>query len=275
MAARRHNRVAPYEVMGLGGGTGKQAGEREPAAETAEPEPQQGFSGAEGGPSARLGDAGQRLWDWARTGAAPIVLRVPRGLAVVALVGAILLLVLAYWVGYVQGRDAGEATAREQVARQEQALRQPPAEAEAYEGMAPGQGRSAFGEGNGGDGAGAGGGDASGGGEGDPREPGLNYLQLAIYPVEAAERLQAFLAERAGVETVLEPVHNRRGEFRRVIAVDQGFGAEAFNKQANPEQFRARQRYLEQLRQLGQQWQEHTGGHDALESMNFRKYRGE
>jgi hypothetical protein len=213
MPPRRQNRVAPFEVMRRAAPGAESYRSEDKARESA---------GDDLAPSAGNG-MGLRLWQWLRGSAAPLMLRVPRGLAAVAISGMLGLLVLAYWVGYAQGVDAGKTSVREQLDQQQQAMtRTPPS---AYQGMAPGQAsdrqqgmlgsdKDATDQANAGqDRAG------SAGQSSTARQPGLNYFVLATWPETPARQLAGFFEDR-GVAITLEKTDD--GRFR-VWVVGQGF----------------------------------------------------
>lgn len=166
-------------------------------------------------------------------GGAPIVLRLPRGMALVLIVAAVGLLVLAYLTGHSRGVSAGETDAQSRY----KALMRGSMRGGAMVGghgailtpdgdpMMPGRGRVFL------------------PGDADPRQADLNYPIVARYHLEEAKRLAEFFAER-GVDTLVVSAHNT-GLFH-VIPV-MGFTGEDFrNKQHHP---------LErQLRDLGREW---------------------
>ena len=153
----------------------------------------------------------------------PIMLRVPRGLAVLAIVGLIGLMVLAYFVGYQRG-GGGDQVAKHMGASELQGagtLSQPPA------GLTIGDENGTT---NGGSGLAANSSTGTGGGQltptvdpdkwpsGTKRKPGLNYLRLALYPLDSAKQLQTFMSKR-GLNTVLD---KKGKDAYAVIAVNLG-----------------------------------------------------
>ncbi|MEX2544002.1 MAG: hypothetical protein WD316_02625 [Phycisphaeraceae bacterium] len=307
MAARR-NRATPFEVMGRGGV--ERGGEEPPAgglAHAPAPPNQAGPEGAdwpereataaraaiEGGEEAgsptplRGRGSTAAWWNWAGVGE-PVVLRVPRGVAVAALVAVIGVAGLGYWVGHTRGYGAAEAA---MVAEQGHVPREAPAEVGSASaglrpaGGGPGQpvarpenaGQSA---GAGASGAGAeasgggGGGGASGGGgggrvwlahrDGDPRQAGLNYMVLAYREPEQGERLATFLAGH-GLDVLLELRDNQR--FVDVVAVGRGYA----RGQRTSDEW---QDYEQHLRTLGRAWRQHNDGRgEALEDMYPRLHQ--
>ncbi|HEX7010776.1 MAG TPA: hypothetical protein VF184_12405, partial [Phycisphaeraceae bacterium] len=219
---RRRYKVAPYELMGPRSAGGKLGG--------ALPTPSRSSGPAEPGDG--------RWWSWSGAGT-PLVLRVPRGLAVVVLAAVVGLIVLGYWVGYARGRAAAEtalAPADPDAQRYPAPTLTPaglesPSEASAQQnptrpGPLPSARSDAARQAQAGP---------------DPRQPGLNYLILARYPPEAAQRLAEFL-EANGIATVQVPVDN--GRFVHVVAVDRGFSGDQLGGEAY-------RQYVGRLRDLG------------------------
>ncbi len=233
MSARHRDNKPPYEIMGQRPVT--------PQAPGRGPRP-----GA--GPGAGLGGVGRSLIEAWRTGASePMVLRVPRGVAVGLLAGLVGLLVLSYWVGYSRGDSSAQRRVR---AEYEPALTDSGR-------VPPPRYRS--------DGAGTGvqGGAISPQGYDDPRVPGRNYLVLALYPPDEARRLQAFLAGRQ-VDVMVGLRNNK--ELSQVIALN-GFTREQMRDSDAEETFKAK------LRGLGREWKAANGGKgDDLSSMYFDRY---
>ena len=218
-------------------------------------------------------------WSWSGVGV-PIILRVPRGVAVAIAGGLLALLVLSYWVGYSRGWSAAEVQAQQQQAGNPDALRGRQAPTPRTGGSSDAGNRGAASNGAG-RGSQAGGTSASAGrieldgpapgphragSTGDPREAGFNYFVLATYTPEAARRLAEFITRR-GVETVLEPVHNRG--LVRVWAVNRGFPPDELGSAAY-------QAFEDRLQKIGRAWKDHNDDFgDALESMHPDKYEGE
>lgn len=227
MARRRGNR-APYEIMGTVTRGAASAPVDEPEVSYEREYPSERRSG---------------IWWGAWQGASvPVILRVPRGFAVLGAFGVLGLIVLAYWVGYSRGSNAA-------------AIGPDGSQVVLRDDRVPRVGRviemrsSA---------AGAGTHDASdvaGGGavtDGDPRRIGLNYLILARFPRilhDEAVRLSRFL-EEAGVETAV--VSSDTGELFHVVGL-RGF---------TTEEYRAGRHhgYMDQMRRLGRQWKSHNNG---------------
>lgn len=206
---------------------------------------------------------------WWVSATAPLVIRLPKGIALLVVAGLILLLIAAYGIGYTQGKSAG-AVGQPDGDRQienlnmfsrgvpsplvpdqsgdgrpdqiDQQRAQDTAEA-MLAGRLTSHGRS------------------------DPRKVGLNYMRLALYPDDEALRLAKFLAEH-GVETVFDKVDN--GRFV-VTAVNQGFvGGDGGNLSSED-----RNAYESQLRSLGRAWKRHNNNRgDDLHTMLFVKHKG-
>lgn len=237
--ARRKDQLPPFEIMGS-------APPRKPWHERArqggdEPEAD---AGEPAGPVRSEGVPPGQWWQWLSHAGPPLVLRVPRGLAISVVLGVLGLLVVAYWVGV----ERGEAKARHALtAPQEPAPsrfdRVPAVTDDAPGGEAQ---RPPL------DAAAA----------GDPREPGLNYLVLATWNRRDARRLASFLAAQ-GVATVLEPWNNDRF---RVVAVNRGFPPDAIDE---------RRAYRNRMLEIGKAWKRHNNGRGtALEDMHFDKFEG-
>lgn len=245
--ARRREGMAPYEIMGS-----TTQGGSAPAAEPAEPAVAR----------RTLGESVRELWD----AGVPVVVRVPRGFAVLICVGVLGLIVLSYWVGYSRGRSAAEAELAEEVAELERAVGRAPRLAGGRLDLAVpdlatrGAGDEAFSGRSGGIGRA---GDAGGSGASVLR-PGLNYLVLARYPRKEAERLSAFLSSR-GVETAVVPTDN--GEFFHVVGL-RGFTTEEYRSGEQAA-------YERMMKQLGRDWKAFNAGRGHnLSDMYWKLYTG-
>lgn len=238
--ARKKDQTPPFEIMG-------KAPPRAPWHERAEPSDH-----AHAGPTPGSTEGmSPRQWkQWLTQTGPPLVLRVPRGVALAVVLGVLGLIVLAYWVG----SERGQATAVERLAAdasgpQGRMMRIPgrtPGGQEHANGPGGGAAAPVFVE------------DAPD----DPRRPGLNYLVLATWNDADAQRLAGFLAEQ-GVATVLEPWNNTR---LRVIAVDRGF---------EPGEVDERRAYRQRLLEIGRAWKRHNDGRGtALEDMHYDRYEG-
>ena len=227
--ARRSGSRAPYEIMGA---VTRGSGSSAPADDLPEPEPEYISS-----------DSGDNLWTQAVRGASvPVILRLPRGFAVLAAAGVLSLIVLSYWVGYTRGVSATEGEFEQQtinlrddrVPRRGQVIEM----------------RSAASNGGFLDAS-----DVAGGGataDGDPRREGLNYLIVARFPrglETEAERLASFLRE-GGVEAAA--ISSDNGELFHVVGL-QGYTTEEYRAGRH-------HAYMDQVRRLGRQWKTHNNG---------------
>ncbi len=202
-----------------------------------------------------LGTAGGTPW-WVGS-SAPIVLRVPRGLAVVICLALVGLIVLAYFVGVVRGSSGLEARVNTAV---EVELLQA-----SQHGMAPPDVRGSKQIIGRKEDTGVSGAKPGTESPRDPRKPGLNYMVLATLPGPDAIPLVDFLRDN-GVETILVSVTVRGSEQVKVVAVNKGFEGAELNSQARGE-------YQSMLRTLGRAWKRHNGNRgDALGTMYFDKY---
>ena len=256
MAARR-DKIPPYEIMGPRGrlaGRGARH-DSEAGGEGADgPEPSgwriswvtdrsESGEGAASGPAA--------WWAWSGAGV-PIILRVPRGVAIAAAVGLLGLLVLAYWVGYERGDAAAAQRVRAEYTGSGPAPDAPPA-----------PNRGAAGGPTGAPEPNPAGGTTAAPDTADPRQAGLNYFVVASYPRDHAERCARFLASR-GVETVIGSANN--DGLHAVWVVERGFTADQYGGAAYTE-------FKRRLRELGRAWRRFNDGQgDAFETMTTYKY---
>lgn len=187
------------------------------------------------------------LETWHAGASEPMILRVPRGLAVCLLLGLLGLLVLSYWVGHSRGGTAAQARVR---AEYEPALTE--------SGRVSPTGTGLITDRSGGATA-----DSGVSGYDDPRVLGRNYLVLALYPLDEAQRLRAFLAGRQ--VDVMIGLRNNKG-LRQVIALN-GFTREQMRTSD------AEDRFMTKLRGLGRQWKSFNHGKgDDLSSMYYEKF---
>lgn len=240
MNARRRDNTPPYEIMG----------NRPSAPQASGRGPRPG-----GRPGLGAGISGfiESIKDAWRDGAnEPMTLRVPRGVAVAMLVGLLGLLILAYWVGHSRGWSAADQSVRAEYAP---ALvdegRLPPERPGSGPGglvNRPGTGSAAV---------------SAPVQRADPRVPGSNYLILALYPEEEAQRLKAFLAQKQ-VDVLVGPRNNKG--LCQVIALN-GFTREQMRDTD------AAERFLTKMRALGREWKAANDGRgDDLSSMYYGKY---
>lgn len=239
MSARRRDNTPPYEIMGHHPVQPQASGRR--------PRPGGGFrSGFRG-----VGGFGRSLLDAWQAGAnEPLLLRVPRGMAVSLLAGLLGLLILAYWVGYSRGGSSAE---KRVTAMYEPALsgtgRVPPSRPGAPEGT---ESRVPLAE-------------PVASGRVDRRTPGLNYLVLASCPPKEAQRLQVFLAARPRQVDVLVGPRNNKG-LCQVIAL-RGFTRQQYRDTDE------KTRFMTRMRALGRDWKSaNKGKGDDLSSMYYDKY---
>jgi hypothetical protein len=177
------------------------------------------------------------------------VLRVPRGLAAVIVLGLFLLIVLAYWVGSARGSAAtrAELTERGAVAGAPGPREAPPISVSQES-------------------------PPSAAGTGEPvqrveqerRRPGLNYLQLQTGGRDEGQRLAEFMADK-GVQIQL--VETAGGEWV-VFAVDRGYRADELNSESCVA-------YKRKLMDLGRAWKRHNGNRGSdLNTMLFTRFDG-
>lgn len=264
--------MAPFEVM-RGGDARKAIGES--------PSPTRSVSGGAG--RGEAGERGSMLDRWR----SPVVLRLPRGTIVALLVLAVGLIGLAYWVGQSMGYSSAVARLRQSAGDRPWSY---PAGATTPGGAATGGAASA----PGGEASQTPGSDAptaaratgglsavaaqTTGGVNQPdgpvdasatalssdtRQSGLNYLVLATYPPEEAQRLRRFLAAH-GVAAAAVSVNN--GRFFLVVDLV-GFTAEDLRTPAYEQR-----RML--IRRLGELWRKQERGPSDLSDMWPQKYRG-
>lgn len=226
----RRDQTPPYEIMrGRSAGVGTEA---PPAADTqAEPARR---------PVSKV--------PWWVGSSAPLVLRIPRGLAVAAVAGLLLLIVVAYWVGSVRGAAAGD---RVQEIAQGIGERSGPAgwfesdEEEAYKGpeVEPPE-KTVFDE---------------------RRESGRWYLRLMTSTPEDCRRLADFMHSRG---VAIQLVMRDNGRSCVAYAIDRGYRTD--EKDQSPAQH-----YLGWMKQRGREWKLHNGGRgDDLSTMYYAQHRG-
>ncbi len=215
--------------------------------------------GPGGGARSGIGGFGRSMMDAWRDGASePLLLRVPRGMALCILAGLLGLLILAYWVGHSRGDSAA---VKRMTAIYEPNLngadRAPPTRPGATRGPAATD-----------SGASGASGPISpqrpGAPNSDPRVAGLNYLVLATSPLEEAQRLQQFMAESK--VDVMIGLGNNKGLHRVIVLkgiTPQQYGDKDF-----------RERILAPMRALGRDWKTFNKGKgDDLSSMFYAKYQ--
>lgn len=191
---------------------------------------------------------GPRMGQWWVQANRPVMIRMPRGYLVLTAAAVLLLIGIAYWVGSVRGhlraiREMESGSVPPGMIRlpeEDQAAPTAPAGSVLRDRSAPSQPAS----------------------RDDPRTPGLNYLILARYPLDEAQRLIAFLKEQ-GVDAVGIPAHTRG--LYLVVAL-KGFDRTQYNAEPGI-------RFKEQMRRIGRAWKAHNNNRgDDLASMYFERY---
>lgn len=215
----RRDQTPPYEIMRSRGASGGAVG-------AGEAEPQ--------GPGLLDGEVGSSMPSrapWWVGSSSPLVLRLPRGLAVLAVVGVLGVIVVAYWVGTIRGsavatpnpQDPGmgersspgwyEADSEEPGGQQAVAVPDKPTQA-------------------------------------DKREPGMCYIRLMTSSREDCQALAKFMGGR-GVAIQLVPRDNSKSWY--VYAVDRAYRPDEI--EGEPAQF-----YLNQVKNYVREWKNVTGG---------------
>jgi hypothetical protein len=230
----KRDQTPPYEIMRSRGGASNAAapgdgGSVEPLVSEEESIPR---------------PPGRAPW-WVGS-ASPLVLRLPRGVAVLSVAGLLLLIVLAYWVGAMRGAAGAEPQQVDLGLGQ----RTGPdgffvTPDDGYEGPVVEVPEDAL--------------------TVERREPGLNYMQLMTSSREDCEKLARFFGSR-GVAIQLVPVNNK--ELWVAFAVKRGYRSDEMGSES-------RQRYEQMLRSLGRQWKQHNSGRGTdLSTMIFNRYDG-
>ncbi len=196
--SRRKDPIAPFEIMrraeqrdsALDGGHEGDAVKQADPVSVAESVPAASSIGVRGAGTGRA----RKAW-WA-TFDEPLVLRVPRGMAILICLGVFVLIVVAYWVGSSRGAAQKERTlelAKQQRQAQYTRLHGPPTMLrgeDAADVAADGKKVSLL------ERVYEATGDIVVPMEMDPREAGKNYLVLTLYDRETAVALIEFMAER-------------------------------------------------------------------------------
>ncbi|MCC5829312.1 MAG: hypothetical protein JJU36_07675 [Phycisphaeraceae bacterium] len=177
-----------------------------------------------------------RTWG---AGSAPVLLRLPRGYAILMGIGILLLLILGYFAGYARGDRTGYSRAEAAMSQRERVERPIEERAGIWGPMLV----------------------EHPGGEDDPRLPGLSYFHLANYPKTDAFRLVEFLRGH-GVAAFA----TRRNDDIFSVWAGQGFSMDDEARQA-------RQSYLRHLGELGRDWGRRPYGVDTLPGINLQEYR--
>lgn len=228
----RRDQTPPYEIM--------RSSARPPSA------PEAGTHPTEPDPPAASPATPTNKAPWWVGSSAPLVLRVPRGLAVLIVAGVLVLIILAYGVGSIRGA----AGARPQALESGIGERPGPSgwfesDSAGYDGPVVEVPEVAF--------------------DAERREPGLNYIRLIQSTPEDCQALAAFFGAR-GVAIQLVNVNNGRSSI--AYAVKRGYRADELGSESCD-------LYEKQLRTLGRQWKAHNGGRGTdLATMYFERYDG-
>ena len=229
----RRDHTPPYEIMRSRPGAPVGRADDPPS-----PEPTPG--------EYEPGQSLPRRAPWWVGSSAPLVLRLPRGLAVLSLAGVLLVIVLAYFVGTIRGAAAARPEPDEQTLGQ----RSGPqgyfiAGQDDYQGtevQVPEQALTA-----------------------ERREPGKNYMRLIQSTEQDCRELAEFFGAR-GVAIQLAMVNNGRSCV--AYAVKRGYRGDELSSESC-------KRYKQQLLSLGRQWKAHNQGRGTdLATMYFERYDG-
>lgn len=240
----RRNQIPPYEIMRHGSGAKGIGVSSSGVADDAEQDESQ--SSLEG-----VGDARRGKAPWWVGSASPLVLRLPRGVAVAVVAGIFLVVVMAYWVGKSRGQSI-EKDAQKQAQTIGTRVGSP-RPGGIYISQA---------------------GETDGGGGSQPstvqtyreekRENGLNYFRLATTDVEEGTLLAEFMAA-AGIDIQLV-IDENKGRCV-VYVVERGFRPNELSSDAR--------RDLEsRLLSLGRLWKQQRSGNNDFTSMQPEKYTG-
>lgn len=239
---------------------------------------------------------------WIARAQHPVLLRVPPGWLVAIGVAVVGLLVISYLVGFSRGQTNKTTSESDEVFNSQAQQRgvggtrsgtgtpggtqagtgsmgtKPPGSAPGS-GNTPGSVKPDGGKPNAGTAAGTTGGATAGGANGGNqgagqqpgggtisplRKPGLNYMVLAQYPRDEAEKLAAFM-QRSQVATIIVPSNNAR--LFHVIAL-RGFTRDEITSQAKKD-------FERELLRLGRKWQQEEKGAGNLSDMYLDRYDGD
>ncbi len=251
--APRRDKTPPYEIMRSASRSSASAGGSTPTPQVSE--------------SANDASGEAVWWSWAGVGV-PIILRVPRGVAILIAIGLLGLLILAYEVGYTRGWSAAEVKiAQSQEINPGAVLRSAPDKMRQVRGNRT-QASSSSARGGPGQRTGTAASGRSGGK--DPRKAGLNYfivITINAPPPGHTPELLKFLADH-GVETVLGSPNNNG--LVPVWVVNRGFTAnELYDTPAYKE-------WYDRLRELGRDWKDQNNRRvNPFENPYPAKYTGE
>lgn len=234
----RRDQTPPYEIMRS---SARPPSARDAAAKPTEPASPEPASSPPTSPATPTTKA-----PWWVGSSAPLVLRVPRGLAILIVAGVLVLIFVAYGVGSIRGA----AGAKPQAIEPGIGDRPGPSgwfetEAAGYDGPEVEVPEVAF--------------------DAERREPGLNYMRLIQSTPEDCRVLAAFFGAR-GVAIQLVTVNNGRSCI--AYAVKRGYRADELGSESCD-------LYEKQLRTLGRQWKANNGGRGTdLATMYFERYDG-
>lgn len=227
----KRDQTPPYEIMrsrggASGGAAPAEGGSSEPAVMEKDSIPR---------------PPGRAPW-WVGS-ASPLVLRVPRGVAILSVAGLLLVIVVAYGVGSIRGAAGAKPEAVEPGMGERTVSNgffvSPEDDYKGPEVEVPEDALMV-----------------------EQREPGLNYMQLITSTREDCEKLARFFGAR-GVAIQLVPVHNKG--LWVAYAVKRGYRADEMGSESQ-------QRYEQMLKSLGRQYKQ-SGGTD-LSTMIFNRYDG-
>lgn len=257
MALRRRDQIPPYEIMRSRGNTGAPGvGAGEPVEAESPSPPARAATPAHAGPSKPAEPTGGSspsgsAAPWWVGSSAPIVLRVPRGLAALIVVGILGLFVLSYWVGSARGKSAAQQQAEQRSsASGDPVMRNTPSIAISD----ASERRTSNPESTGGPAVQI---------FSERREDGLNYLCLLTGNRDECLRLAEFLADK---QVAIQLVNHDNNQ-AVVYAVDQGFrGSELSSDECLA--------YKRKLQNLGRAWKRYNNDRGTdLGTMYFALYK--
>jgi len=232
----RRDQTPPYEIMRS---TRANAAAEQGGDAPAEQEPVSSSSANGAGGAGAGGSTGGRGPWWVGS-SSPLVLRVPRGLAVLGVAGLVLLIVLAYWVGAVRGAASAQQAASEAGMGE----RSGPegyyiAADDGYEGPEREVPELVV-EGE------------------DRRVPGMCYVRVVESTEADCRRIAKFFASR-GVAMQVTKGNNDRF---RVYVIERAYSPQETESESA-------QYFLSQMRGHGRAWKRASGSSSELESMYY------